>query len=65
MKTELFIEIPDRRVAYSELLETIKDMWKSDGHLVKDIKNVELYFKPDERRCYYVINGDSKGYLEV
>lgn len=65
MKTELYIELNDTRTSYGHLMDMIKDAWKAEGNLMKDLKNVELYVKIEERKCYYVINGDAKGYLEI
>ena len=61
IKTELFIELNGKQTNYRTLTDTAKEIWKEAGHLVKDIDSLELYFKPDEGSCYYVINGVEKG----
>ena len=58
MKTELFLEFSCRQVNKSALLETAKEIWKNDGNKVKDLHTVELYYKPEENKCYYVFNGE-------
>jgi len=61
IKTELFIELNGKQTHYKTLTDTAKEIWKEEGKLVKDIDTMELYFKPDENSCYYVINGETKG----
>ena len=61
IKTELFIELNGKQTNYRTLTDTAKEIWKEAGNLVKDIDSLELYFKPDEGSCYYVINGEEKG----
>jgi len=65
MKTDLFIELNGKKTDYRQLMDTAKEIWKSEGNRVKDIEAMELYFKPDEGLCYYVINNECKGHFEV
>lgn len=65
MKTELHIELNGVKTDYKILFDTVKEIWKSEGNKVKDLESMELYFKPDELKCYYVINGEAKGYFMV
>ena len=65
MKVDFCIEFGGARADYNSLLTKIKEMWKTEGNMVKDIENVEVYFKPEERMCYYVINEKHKGSFEV
>lgn len=59
MKSELFIEFNGLKVDQKQLLEAAKEVWKEKGNKVKDLKTIELYFKPAERKCYYVFNGEA------
>jgi len=58
MKTEFFIEFNGEQTDYRKLIDMAKESWKSEGLMVKDIETLNLYFKPGERSCYCVINGD-------
>ena len=40
-----------------ELLDYAKETWKAEGNKVKDLQSIELYYKPEEGKCYYVFNG--------
>ena len=65
MKTELFVEINGQKKEVSNLSETAKEVWKAEGKKVKDLETVELYYKPEENTCYYVMNGTVTGSFEV
>ncbi|MBR6400951.1 MAG: hypothetical protein IKS17_07000 [Firmicutes bacterium] len=58
MKANLFVEFSDKQVDTAALFETAKEIWKNDGNKVKDLQTVELYYKPEESKCYYVFNGE-------
>ncbi|MBR5577737.1 MAG: DNA-binding protein [Lachnospiraceae bacterium] len=54
--------------AYTEKELTIiaKDVWKYDlGRDEAEIKTIELYVKPEEGVCYYVINSEVTGSFRV
>ena len=65
MKTEFYIEVFEKKVSAKSLFETVKDIWKAEGNRVKDLDSLELFYKPEEGRCYYVINSEPKGYFEA
>ena len=65
LKPDVYVEINGVQTDIQVLVETIKDIWKNEGNLMKDLKRLEVYFKPDEQMCYYVANGESKGQFEV
>ncbi len=65
MKTDLFIEFNGNKALADDITKKAKEVWKEAGNKVKDLKNVELYYKPDEGRCYYVFNGETTGSFEA
>ena len=60
MKSDIYVEFNDLKVEQKELIEKAKEIWKDRGCKVKDLKSVELYLKPGERKCYYVFNGEAE-----
>ena len=60
MKTTLCIEFNGDQTDSAKLIDMAKEAWKSEGHMVKDLQTLNIYFKPEERSCYCVINGDYK-----
>ncbi len=65
MKTDLFIELRGVKTDSKQLIDTAKEIWKAEGNKVKDLDTLELYYKPDDSKCYYVINSDCKGFFSV
>ena len=65
LKPDVYVEVNGVQTDIQVLTETIKDIWKNEGNLMKDMKMLEVYFKPDEKMCYYVVNGEHKGQFEV
>ena len=65
MKLDLFIEFQGKKTEQKSLLEAAKDIWRNQGNRIKDLKSVELFFKPDENKCYYVINENTTGSFDV
>ncbi len=58
MKSDIFVQYQGKSADTKQLLDTAKEIWKADGNKVKDLKTVELYYKPEEQKCYYVFNGE-------
>lgn len=61
MKSNLFVEYKGKQVSSKELLDKVKEVWKEQGGKVKDLKNIDLYCKPEEGMCYYVIDEKETG----
>ncbi len=65
MKYNLYIELNGRQVDTAVFMDNIREYWKSEGNKMKDLKSVDIYFKPDENTCYYVLNGQVKGTFQA
>jgi len=65
MRVDYYVELNGEQTDCKKLSDIVKEIWKSEGNLVKDLDSVEIYFKPEEKKCYYVINGTSKGEFEI
>ena len=65
MKVDFFVEFRGNRIDHNTLVTKIKELWKLNGNLVRDIESIEIYFKPEEGMCYYVINDQDKGSFNV
>lgn len=65
MKTDLYIQAQGKQTDYKMLIDMAKEIWKAEGKRVKDLVSVELYYKPEESNCYYVMNGSEKGQFFV
>lgn len=65
MKVEKFVEYGGKQVDLKSLTDVVKETWKGYGNLVKDLKSIDIYVKPEENMCYYVINGETEGKFEI
>ena len=56
------LQFSGKEVNTTNILETVKTVWveKFQGKL-EEIKTIEIYFKPEEHRAYFVVNGLSNG----
>lgn len=62
LKTGLHIQFADQSITQDDLVKIAKDVWKYDlNQKAGDLKTVELYVKPEERRAYYVMNNEFTG----
>lgn len=65
MKEKMILQIGENESEISSLKTEVKEAWKAEGNLVKDIASLVFYIKPDENKCYYVINDDFNGSIEL
>lgn len=62
LKAELHVQFADQSLTQDDLVKIAKDVWKYDlNQKVGDLKSVELYVKPEERKAYYVMNKEFTG----
>ena len=62
IKTEMYLQFTGKEYSQEEILQKVKDIWTYDLHQnVDDIKDVQLYLKPEESAAYYVVNGVESG----
>lgn len=62
VKTAMTVQFDGKSYSQEDLMNIAKDVWQYD--LQKDpaeLKEVELYIKPEEHAAYYVFNGTEQG----
>ena len=60
IKAGLTIQYGGKSYSQEELMKIAKDVWEFDlKKKVGDLKSVELYVKPEENICYYVMNDET------
>ena len=58
----MFLEFAGKEYSQDEIVQKVKDIWTYDvGKNVDEIKDVQLYLKPEESAAYYVVNGEESG----
>lgn len=56
------IQFSGKSYSMEELMNIAKDVWRYDlKEKEADLKNIEIYVKPEESVAYYVINGEVTG----
>ncbi len=58
---EHFFEIDGAQISTSDIEKRILEAYKSEGHRIGNVKDLEIYYNFAERRAYYVINKKSNG----
>lgn len=64
MKVNAFVEYYGKQVEEKDMIARVKKAWTRSGKKVGDIKEMNLYIKPEENAVYYVINGTETGSVE-
>jgi hypothetical protein len=65
MKVKKVIQFSGKEVILKELEQRVKEIWREEGNLQKDIKSMEIYVKIEENKCYYVINENISGKFDL
>lgn len=60
-KVNIFYQFSQHQVERQEIINRIKNQWKSQGHMLKDLKDLVIYLKIEENKAYYVINESEQG----
>ena len=61
IKVKAFVEYYGKQVEEKDMIARVKKAWTRSGKKVGDIKEMDLYIKPEENAVYYVINGTETG----
>lgn len=65
MKSNVFVQFMGLEVSEAEIMAGIKQWWKEQGKLVKELKTVNMYVKPEEKKVYFTINESVSGSLDI
>ena len=63
--TTVRIQYLGKDVAVKDNVKEIKAIWQKAGNRVRDIKDIELYVKPEDNKIYFVVNGDFDGSVDM
>lgn len=56
MKNTFFIQFNENEVSSQDIIKKLKEIWISKGNKIKDIKEVNVYFKTEENTAYCIVN---------
>lgn len=54
---ETYFEFNGIQINSDEMIERTKEAYLAEGGKLEDVKSVKVYINANERRAYYVING--------
>ena len=60
VNTKVELQFGDKAVNQDQLVEMAKTAYGK-----KDIKNLDIYVKPEEGKAYYVVNNDITGSFDL
>lgn len=62
VKAEIFLQFAGKEYSQEEIIQKVKDIWTYDLNKdVSEIKEIQIYLKPEEFAAYYVVNGVESG----
>ena len=66
IKTKIAVQFGGKGYETEDFVKMAKDVWKFDlNREIADLKQVELYVKPEENKVYYVFNGSELGSFDI
>lgn len=66
LKSSLCVQFNNKSYSQEDLEKIAKDVWKYDlKQKVGDLKNIDLYVKPEESKVYYVMNDAYTGSFDI
>ncbi|MCR5585280.1 MAG: DUF6465 family protein [Lachnospiraceae bacterium] len=66
IKTKIAVQFGGKGYETEDFVKMAKDVWKFDlNREIADLKQVELYVKPEESKVYYVFNGSELGSFDI
>ena len=64
-KVNIFYQFSNHQVEQQDIVARIKNQWKEQGNMLKDLKDLVIYLKTEENKAYYIINENIKGFVAV
>ena len=62
VKANVVLQYADKSVTFDTLIQNAHNVWEYDmNRKVSEIKEINLYVKPDEGRVYFVVNNSETG----
>ena len=60
IELETYFEFNGIQINSDEMIERTKEAYLAEGGKIEDVKSVKIYINANERRAYYVINGEAE-----
>lgn len=60
-RTDFFIQYKDYEIRTEDIAQKIREKYEAEGNKASDIKELQIYLKPEENTAYYVVNHKDTG----
>lgn len=62
VKPDFYIQYGDKEIAAKDVTERIQEIWATEmENDPGDLRELQVYIKPEEDAAYFVINGEIRG----
>lgn len=65
VKTNFYVQFQADEYLTDNVMEKIYADWTSQGNVRADVKSLNVYMKPEEKKAYYTINDGVNGVVEL
>ena len=67
VSADVYVQFMGRELLTKEIVANVKKAWAGmTGKKEEDIKELQVYVKPEENKAYYVVNGEADGnYIDL
>ena len=63
-RTEIFLQYGDYELRTSDVADRVRADYQAQGHKASDIRELQIYIKPEEHAAYYVVNHTETGKVQ-
>ncbi len=60
VEIETYFEFNGIQVNSEDMVERAREAYLAEGNKIEDVKSVKIYINANERRVYYVVNGNAE-----
>ena len=64
-KTEVFLQYGDFELRIDDIVDKVRGDFLGEDKKARDLKQLRIYLKPEDRAAYYVANGHDTGKVQL
>lgn len=61
----VYIQYQEMELILQQVTEAIQKEWAAKGNEMSGLKKMDVYIKPEEKKAYYVMNGQENGCIQL
>ena len=63
-KNEVYVQYGDHEIRTEDILDKARTDYVAHGHKLAEIRELQVYIKPDDNAAYYVVNHHDTGRID-